>query len=171
MSWPRKMSRASFLDRTPGVSLASAFGIWIRWWFKRKLKRNPVSFSAAVARPPLRSTSRRAIPVWALNPAIVLHERFQTNVPRGNGATSTREQLRGKQHRHWSISCSSLPPARALRPSHGSCRYFGEQIRFVSHRGNSISRLCLSCPPNELHAQCRGRGRRLPYELRLGCGL
>ena len=61
------------------------FALWIRWWLKRKLKRNPLSFSAAVPHLPLRSTSRRAIPVWALSTAIVPHERFQTNVPRGNG--------------------------------------------------------------------------------------
>jgi hypothetical protein len=79
------MSRASFLDRSPEVSLASAFAIWIRWWSKRKVKRNPLSFSAAVPCLPLRSTSRRAIPVWALSPAIAPHQRFQMNVPRGNG--------------------------------------------------------------------------------------
>jgi len=98
------MSRASFLDRSPEVSLASAFAIWIRWWLKRKLKRNPLSFSAAVPRLSLRSTSRRAIPVWSLSPAIVPHVRFQMNVPRGNRihietraaprkATSTRVSL------------------------------------------------------------------------------
>ena len=78
------MSRASFLDRSPEVSLPSAFAIWIRWWLKRKLKRNPLSFSAAVPRLSRRSTSRRAIPVWSLSPAIVPHVGFQMNVPRGN---------------------------------------------------------------------------------------
>ena len=79
------MSRASFLDRSPEVSFASAFAIWIRWWLKRKLKRNPLSFSVAVPRLRLRSTSRGAIPAWSLSPAIVPHVRFQMNVPRGNG--------------------------------------------------------------------------------------
>ena len=100
------MSRASFLDRSPEVSLASAFAIWIRWWLKRKLKRDPLSFSAAV--PRLASTcnqlAARAIPACSLSPDIVPHGRFQMNVPRGNRihietraaprkATSTRVSL------------------------------------------------------------------------------
>lgn len=32
----------------------------------------------------------------------------------GMESTSKREQFGGKQHRHWSISCGSLPFARAL---------------------------------------------------------
>ena|SRR5215831_5627236 len=33
---------------------------------------------------PLRSTSRRAISVWSLSPAMVPHVGYQMNVPRGN---------------------------------------------------------------------------------------
>jgi hypothetical protein len=45
------MCRASCVDRSPEARLASAFAIWICWWLKRKLKRNPFSFSAAVPTP------------------------------------------------------------------------------------------------------------------------
>jgi hypothetical protein len=126
------MSRASFLDRSPEVSLLSAFAIWIRWWLKRKLKRNPLSFSAAVPclRLALRSTSRRAIPVWSLSPAIVSHVRFQMNVPRGNRihietradprkATSTRVSLMAfrQQWRNNDAELGGLEADSFRRPS------------------------------------------------------
>ena len=158
------MSGASFLDRSPEVSLASAFAIWIRWWLKRKLKRNPLRFSAAVPCLPLRSTSRRAIPVWALSPAIVPHDRFQMNVPRRNGVHIETRAAPRKATSTLVHFMQQLALARALRPSHGSCRHFGEQRRFVSHGGKSRFTLYLSCPPNELHAQCHGRRRQLPCQ-------
>ena len=129
------MSRASFLDRSPEVSLPSAFAIWIRWWLKRKLKRNPLSFSTAVPRLPLRSTSRRAIPVWSLSPAIVPHVRFQMNVPRGNRihietraaprkATSTRVHF-----------VQQLAPRASIEAVPRIVLALRRARRFVSHRG------------------------------------
>ena len=70
------MSKASFLDRSPEVSLPSAFAICIRWWLKRKLKRNPLSFSAALPRLPCDQ-----LPLFVL-----LAERVARTVPwPGNG--------------------------------------------------------------------------------------
>ena len=158
------MSRASFLDRSPEVSLPSAFAIWIRWWLKRKLKRNPLSFSAAVPRLSRRSTSRRAIPVWSLSPAIVPHVGFQMNVPRGNRihietraaprkATSTRVHF---------MQQLALPASIEAEPR--IVLALRRARRFVSHGESPVSPLYLSCPPNELHAQCHDPGRRLPCQ-------
>ena len=154
------MSRASFLDRSPEASLDSAFAIWIRWWLKRKLKRNPLSFSVAVPRlafavinfPPSDSC-------LGVKPCNRVARTLPNECPsREWSPHRNASNFRGKQHRHWSISCSSLPLARALRPSHGSCRYFGEQRRFVSHRGKPhfTPIFCLARRTNCTHSAMAG---------------
>ena len=127
------MSRARFLDRSPEVSLPSAFAIWIRWWLKRKLKRNPLSFSAAV--PPPRSTCRQAIPVWSLSPAIVPHVRSQMNVPRGNRIhTETRAAPR-KATSTRVYFMQQLAPRASIEAEQRLALALRRARRFVSQRG------------------------------------
>ncbi len=161
------MSRASFLDRSPEVSLPLHLPSWIRWWLKRKLKRNPLSFSAEVPRLPLRSTSLRAIPVWALSPTIVPHHRFQMNVPRENGTHIEARATPRKATSALVHFMEQLPSARASRPSPGSCWYFGEKDGLCVIGESLVSPLYLSCPPNELHTQCHGRGDAFLVRLSL----
>jgi hypothetical protein len=104
------------------------------------------------------------MPVWALSPAIVPHDRHQMNIPRRNGIHIETRAAPRKATSTLAHFMQQLALARALRPSHGSCWYFGEQRRFVSQGGKPVSPYICVCPPNELHAQCHGRGRRLPSQ-------
>ena len=111
------------------------FAIWIRWWLKRKLKRNPLSFSAAVPRLPLRINfppkdsclgvkpyNRAARPLPNECPSREWSPHRNASNPRK--ATSTLVHFIQQLAPHASIEAESRI-VQALRRTR----------RFVSHRG------------------------------------
>jgi hypothetical protein len=161
------MSRASFLDRSPEVSLASAFAIWIRWWLKRKLKRNSLSFSAAVPRLPLRSTSRRAIPVSSLTPAIVPHVRFQMSVPRGN---RIHIEMRAAPRKATSTQVhfmQQLDPRASMKSEPLIVLALRRTRRFVRHWGKPRFTLIVVLPAERVAHTVPWPGERLTCQTRL----
>jgi len=145
------MSRASFLDRSPEVSFASAFAIWIRWWLKRKLKGTLLaSLPQCLACPCDQLPSERSL--FALSPTIVPHHRFQMNAPRGNGThvearatprTATSALVHLMEHRSlWREHRGRAPDRAGTSAKRTVCASLGRA---------SFSPLSLSCSPNELH--------------------
>src|SRR3954465_13248451 len=156
------MCRASFLDRSPEARLASAFAIWIRWWLKRKLKRNSFSFSAAVPRLSLAINFPPSDSCLGVKPCNRAARMLPNECP-------SREW---SPHRHASNFAESdidtgpfhaaTCPRAGIEAESRIVQAPRRTRRFVSHRRKPLFTPIFVLPaPNELHAQCHGRRRRL----------
>jgi hypothetical protein len=158
------MSGASFLDRSPEVSLASAFAIWIRWRLKRKLKRNPSQVLCRSASPPAAINFQPSDSCLGVKPCNLAARPFPNESP----------SKQCSPHRDASSSAESnidTGPFHAAACPRASMEAEPRVVQAL-RRAKTICEswekapfhLYLSCPPNELHAQCHGRGRRLPSQ-------
>jgi hypothetical protein len=139
------MCRASFLDRSPGARLASAFAIWIRWWLKRKLKRNSFSFSAAVPRLPLAINFPPSDSCLGVKPC----NRSARTLP--NECPSRK----WSPHRHASNFAEDIDtgpfhaatcPRASIEAESGVVQALRRTRRFVSHRRKPRFTPIFSCP-------------------------